>query len=400
MEKLDVSVLPGYARAVMDGLCRAGYTAYYAGGCVRDILLGVAPVDVDIATSAMPEEVMRIFPHSVPTGIRHGTVTVCEAGGTVEVTAFRGEGNYSDLRHPDAVTFGVSPEEDVQRRDFTINALLCDAHGNVYDYVGGCADLSAGIIRAVGDARRRFSEDALRMLRALRFRAKTGFEIEKETEAALRALAPLAENLAVERVYDEIRKTLATDRPAAVSEMLGYGLIPAFGAKRLSSSAESVLAAARKEVLCAMLCALLVREGRISAPADFAAHMKCERQTVVLAEGILAAAEVGSGNAEVGSGNAEAARRMLSAAGPEGARAAALLCERPDDVLTHIEGVLQRGEAWRADMLALRGGEIAALLRDATQTAEIRRRLLDRVLIRPEENTAERLAAAAKDLEK
>ena len=311
----------------------------------------------------------------------------------MEVTAFRGEGNYSDLRHPDAVTFGVSPEEDVQRRDFTINALLCDAHGNVYDYVGGCADLSAGIIRAVGDARRRFSEDALRMLRALRFRAKTGFAIEMETEKALRELAPLAESLAAERVYDEVRKTLATDRPAAVSEMLGYGLIPVFGKERLSSSAESTLAAAEKEIRCAMLCALLVREGRISAPSDFAAHMKCERQTVVLAESILAAAEVGRGNAE-------AARRMLSAAGPEGARAAALLCDRPDVVLTHIEGVLQRGEAWRADMLALRGGEIAALLRDATQTAEIRRRLLDRVLIRPEENTAERLAAAAKELEK
>lgn len=393
MEKLDVSVLPGYARAVMDGLCRAGYTAYYAGGCVRDILLGVAPGDVDIATSAMPEEVMRVFPRSVPTGIRHGTVTVCENGGTVEVTTFRGEGSYTDLRHPDAVTFGVSPEEDVQRRDFTVNALLCDSEGNVYDYVGGQADLAAGVIRAVGDARRRFAEDALRMLRALRFRAKTGFAIEMETEAALRELAPLAESLAAERVYDEIRKTLMTDRPAAVSEMLGCGLIPVFGKKRLSSSAESTLAAAEKEMRCAMLCALLVREGRISAPSDFAAHMKCDRQTVKLAEGILAAAEVCCENAE-------GARRMLAAAGIDGARAAALLWQSPDDVLAHIEDVLHRKEAWRAEMLALRGGEIAALLHDATQTAEIRRRLLDRVLARPEENTAERLAALAKEMER
>lgn len=392
MEKLDVSVLPGYARAVIDGLCRAGYTAYYVGGCVRDILLGVAPGDVDIATSAMPEEVMRVFPRSVPTGIRHGTVTVCENGGTVEVTTFRGEGKYSDLRHPDAVTFGVSSEEDVQRRDFTVNALLCDAEGVVYDHVGGRADLAAGVIRAVGDARRRFSEDALRMLRALRFRAKTGFAIEKETEKALRELAPLAESLAAERVYDEIRKTLMTDLPAAVSEMLGCGLIPVFGKKRLSSSAESTLAATEKEMRCAMFCALLVREGRISAPLDFAAHMKCDRQTVKLAEGILAAAEVGCGNAE-------GARRMLAAAGPDGAGAAALLCQRPDEVLAHIEGVLHRKEAWRADMLVLSGGEIAALLHDAARTAEIRRRLLDRVLANPEENTAERLVALAKEME-
>ena len=393
MEKLDVSVLPGYARTVMEGLCCAGYTAYYAGGCVRDILLGVVPGDVDIAASAMPEDVMRVFPHSVPTGIRHGTVTVCEAGGTVEVTTFRGEGNYSDLRHPDAVTFGVSPEEDVQRRDFTINALLCDAEGRVYDHVGGLADLAAGVIRAVGDARRRFSEDALRMLRALRFRAKTGFAIEKETEEALRELAPLAENLAAERVYDEIRKTLMTDRPAAVSEMLGYGLIPTFGRERLSPFAESVLAAARKETRCALLCVLLVREGRIGKPEDFAVCLKCERQTVKLAENILGAALAGCGTAE-------GARRMLAAAGPDGARAAALLCEHTDEVLAHIEGVLQRGEAWRADMLALRGGEIAALLCDATRTAEIRRWLLDRVILRPEDNTAERLAALIKETEK
>ena len=393
MEKLDVTVLPGYAREVMDGLCRAGHTAFYAGGCVRDILLGIVPGDVDIATSALPEEVMRIFPHSVPTGIRHGTVTVCMGEGTVEVTAFRGEGEYSDQRHPDAVIFGVSPEEDVRRRDFTINALLCDAQGMVYDYVDGRKDLADGVIRAVGNAQRRFAEDALRMLRALRFRARTGFLLERKTEEALCELAPLAKNLAAERVYDEIRKTLGTDRPAAVSEMLGVGLIPSFGSERLSPRAEKILEKTAKEMRCAMFCTLLVTEGRIAAPSEFAVRMKCEKQTVTVAENILRAAEYVRADAE-------SARRMLAAAGEDGALAAALFDDDAADVIDCINGVLLRGEAWRADMLALRGGEIAALLKDATQTAEIRGKLLDWVLTHPEENTSARLAELAVAMEK
>ncbi|MBR3691336.1 MAG: tRNA nucleotidyltransferase [Clostridia bacterium] len=388
MEKLDVGALPGYARAVMAGLREAGHAAFYAGGCVRDVLLGVVPGDVDIATSARPEEIMAIFPHSVPTGIRHGTVTVVTEGGSVEVTAFRGEGDYSDGRHPDAVVFGVSPEEDAKRRDFTVNALFADDEGNIFDYVGGRADLSAGIIRTVGDAEQRFSEDALRLLRALRFRAKTGFAIAPETEAALKKLAHLTEQVAAERIYDEICKTLCTERPEAVSEMLGCGLIPAFGKERLPAFAERALQWASPEVRRGLFCALLVRTGRISAPADFGAAMKCERKTVLLSERILAAAEY-----------APHVRKMLTVGGVDGACAGAELFERRNELLAEIEEVLRRGEAYRADMLALRGGEIAAMLCDAAQTAQMQRRLLWHVLDRPEDNTPERLKECIREWE-
>lgn len=191
-------------------LTRMGYEAYPVGGCVRDLLLGRVPGDVDACTSALPGEVMALFPDAIPTGLKHGTVTVPTLSGPVEITTFRAETGYADGRHPDAVAFGVGLTEDLARRDFTVNAMALDRDGRVIDPFGGREDLKAGMIRCVGDPDRRFAEDALRMLRAARFAAQLGFAIEEDTAAALKRNARRAALVSGERVKAELEKILCS----------------------------------------------------------------------------------------------------------------------------------------------------------------------------------------------
>lgn len=202
-------MLPQEVKNVLQRLESAGHRAYAVGGCVRDTLRGVAPHDYDITTSARPEEVLTLFaPHAIPTGLQHGTVTVRENHQSFEVTTFRADGTYTDHRHPDSVTFSDSLEEDLQRRDFTVNAMAMDLRGQVYDFHGGQADLQAGILRCVGEAETRFNEDALRILRGLRFAAVLGYAIEPETAAAMERCAPLLRYIAAERLCEEMTKLL------------------------------------------------------------------------------------------------------------------------------------------------------------------------------------------------
>lgn len=209
------------ARALAEQICRklraAGHQAYLVGGCVRDILLNREPVDYDVATDATPDQVLKIFPGSLAVGAQFGVVIVMEKGAEgdrataqqVEVATFRSDVGYSDGRHPDKVIYTKSPEEDVRRRDFTINALLLDPEtGNVLDFVGGRKDLEAGIIRAIGDAKERFREDKLRMLRAVRFAARFHYAIDARTFAAIVRLAPEIHQVSAERMRDELTKLL------------------------------------------------------------------------------------------------------------------------------------------------------------------------------------------------
>ena len=217
--------LPAGPAECLAQLKAAGKAAYPVGGWVRDRLLGREAGDVDLCTAALPEEVMALFPAAVPTGLAHGTVTVPTVSGNVEITTFRREGGYADARHPDAVTFDVGLTEDLSRRDFTINAMALAEDGTVVDPFGGREDLKSGLIRCVGKAERRFSEDALRMLRALRFKAQLGFELEEKTGRALRANAHRVEKVSRERLRAEVEKTLLSPRPQVAGEMIETGLL-------------------------------------------------------------------------------------------------------------------------------------------------------------------------------
>jgi poly(A) polymerase len=214
--------LQQFATSIICSLRAQGHQAYLCGGCVRDLLLGRPPADYDVTTDARPGEVMRIFPETYAVGEQFGVVLVPvplqeEAGEpkepsqsqSVEVATFRSDLGYSDGRHPDQVRFSKDPREDVQRRDFTINGLLLDPlTDEVLDYVGGRRDLEAGIIRAIGDAELRFSEDKLRMLRAVRFAARFDYAIEPATLTAMQKLAPQIDQVSRERVRDELTKML------------------------------------------------------------------------------------------------------------------------------------------------------------------------------------------------
>lgn len=203
------------AQPVLQRLEAAGFEACFVGGSVRDMLLQKPIHDVDIASAAFPEEVKKQFDKTVDTGIQHGTVMVLDHGLGYEITTFRTESTYTDFRRPDTVTFVRSLSEDLQRRDFTINALAMTYDGEIVDLFDGLADLSAGVIRAVGEAEVRFTEDALRMMRALRFSAQLGFQIAPDTRAALQRLAPNLAKIAVERIRVEFEKLLMGQQASA-----------------------------------------------------------------------------------------------------------------------------------------------------------------------------------------
>jgi putative nucleotidyltransferase with HDIG domain len=209
------------ANSICDMLLRDGHQALLVGGCVRDLLLGREPADYDVTTDATPERVMELFPGSIAVGAQFGVVLVPRDELEVEVATFRSDLGYSDGRHPDRVVYSGTPEEDVERRDFTINGLLMRHDtGEILDFVGGQADLKAGVVRAIGEPDRRFAEDKLRMLRAIRFAARFGFEIEPKTFRAIRRHAGAVTDVSAERIREELTKLLTEGAARTGFELL------------------------------------------------------------------------------------------------------------------------------------------------------------------------------------
>ncbi|MDO4599139.1 MAG: CCA tRNA nucleotidyltransferase [[Ruminococcus] gnavus] len=216
--------LPRKVVLIIKNLQRHGYEAYAVGGCVRDSVLNRKPEDWDITTSAKPEQVKRIFRRTVDTGIEHGTVTVLIGKDGFEVTTYRVDGLYEDGRHPKEVTFTNQLEEDLKRRDFTINAMAYNDEARLVDPFGGMKDLNSHLIRCVGDPKERFSEDALRILRAVRFSAQLAFPIEEETSDAIRELAGNLEKISAERIQTELVKLLISDHPERMQDAWELGI--------------------------------------------------------------------------------------------------------------------------------------------------------------------------------
>lgn len=216
--------LPRKVVLIIKNLQRHGYDAYAVGGCVRDSILNRKPEDWDITTSAKPEQVKRIFRRTVDTGIEHGTVTVLIGKDGFEVTTYRVDGLYEDGRHPKEVTFTSRLEEDLKRRDFTINAMAYNDDERLVDAFGGMRDLNYHLIRCVGEPKERFSEDALRILRAVRFSAQLAFPIEPETAEAIKSLAPNLEKISAERIQAELVKLLVSDHPERIQDACELGI--------------------------------------------------------------------------------------------------------------------------------------------------------------------------------
>ncbi|MFI3171817.1 MAG: HD domain-containing protein [Eubacteriales bacterium] len=222
-EKVKI-VLPEDVKTIIETLCIHGHEAYAVGGCVRDTMIGREPGDWDITTSAMPEETKLLFERTFDTGIEHGTITVLLNGVGYEVTTYRIDGKYEDNRHPNEVEFTRNLKEDLLRRDFTINAMAYNDQEGLVDIFDGISDLKRGVIRCVGDAKARFGEDALRILRAVRFSAQLGYEIEVHTCEGIRELADTLRNISAERIQVEMVKLLISPNPVYVEQIYNLGI--------------------------------------------------------------------------------------------------------------------------------------------------------------------------------
>ncbi len=374
-----ISSLPSPVAACCAALRRAGFSAYPVGGGVRDLLLGRTPEDWDVATSASPRQVMALFPHAVPTGLPHGTVTLPTDSGPIEVTTFRREGGYSDGRHPDQVSFGVGLEEDLARRDFTINAMALSPDGAVIDPWGGLKDLEAGVLRCVGDPVKRFSEDRLRLFRVLRFAAQLGFALDASVTDAL-AHASSSAPLAAERVGSEVEKTLLSPRPAWVGEMLRYGLLsPWLGAARADTAP-----------LASLHARPLPRWAGLAALLDDRALPETLRRPQAVARPVAAGLELlHNGLPE----DARQWRHALATYGLDCCRAAAYMAMAMGDMEPErrLVSTLAARPCLTVKQLALSGGELAALGLSGPAIGATQTRLLTHVLDRPEDNRRETL---------
>lgn len=363
---------PKYVLNILCALDSAGHRAMLAGGCVRDSLLGRRPSDWDIASSASPEEVLALFPRCVPTGIKHGTVTVLSGGGSVEVTAFRAEGGYSDHRRPDSVSFGCPLEADLARRDLTVNAMAMDAAGEITDPFGGRDDLRRRLLRCVGEPERRFYEDALRMLRTVRFSAQLGFEIEPRTLEAMRALAHLASGLSAERVRDELLKTLRSPAPGLVWQLVDLGLLDACLAPGDASAPREALDVLPIYARLAHFCRGLELGGYIMSTDRFLAALRFDGETLRRTASAVEVLKSGSRDW----------KRLLRGHGE-----AAVLAAHPKN--RALRAVLRSGECWELSSLAIGGRELAALGYSGPELGRELRRLLDHVIDYPADNRAD-----------
>lgn len=375
----------------MQTLEGAGYAVYAVGGCTRDMLLGRTPGDWDITTSALPDEVAPLFDTVLPTGLRHGTVTVKCGGSSAEVTTFRTEGAYTDRRHPDSVRFVRDVRGDLARRDFTMNAIAVPLSGEVCDPFGGRDDIARRIIRCVGEPERRFSEDALRMLRALRFSSQLGFEIEGKTLDGVYACAPLAASLSPERVFGEMRRLLGGDCAQPLALLLSSGVMDAW-CKRTDSPAVTRVGKLSPQGLSrlAALCAVLESEG-CCRTGDFLTALRAPAHDTDVCSRAVAAAlgKMPRSDADW--------KRLLRDIGEESCRAAAAahLVLTGKDMSPALGAVLASGQCRSLRDLAVNGRDMQSLGLSGCAVGQALEALLEHVIEFPDDNSRERLMPLA-----
>lgn len=371
---------PGVA-ALCARLAAAGFAAYPVGGGVRDLLLGRSPEDWDVATAAPPEQILALFPGGVATGGVHGTVTVPTPGGPVEVTPFRREGGYRDGRHPGEVSFGVSLEEDLSRRDFTVNAMALAPDGAVIDPFGGQADLESRVIRCVGAPMQRFQEDRLRMFRAIRFAAQLNFTLDPELVHALEELGLQPHHLPAERIRPEVEKTLCAPTPHWAK---------LFFSPRLLSGPEidtSPLTRLPREPLprWAGLASLMAESGH--DPLPLLQRLIRDKKLIVPLSRGLTLFRVGLPQ------DASGWRHALARYGIPACEAGAAMAQvqgkkAPRELL---DQVLAQRPCLSAKELALSGRDLAAMGLSGPDIGRVQGMLLGHVLDCPEDNTPDKL---------
>lgn len=366
-------------------LWQAGFEAYPVGGCVRDLLLARTPQDWDICTSALPPQVQSLFPHTVPTGINYGTVTVVLDEQGLEVTTFRCEGGYRDGRRPDAVSFVSSLTDDLSRRDFTVNAMALAPDGAVIDHFGGQADLESRVIRCVGAPMQRFQEDRLRMFRAIRFAAQLNFTLDPELVHALEELGPQPHHLPAERIRPEVEKTLCAPAPHWAKLFFSSGLLsgPVGDSSPLTNLPREPLPR------WAGLASLMAESGHDPLPL-LQTLIRDKKLIVPLSRG-LALFQEGLPQ------DASSWRHTLARYGVPACEAGAAMAQvqgkkAPSEML---DQVLAQSPCLSAKELALSGRELAAMGLAGPDIGRVQGMLLGLVLDCPEDNTPDKLRLLA-----
>lgn len=378
--------VPAQVETIMEALNQAGFEAYAVGGCIRDTLLGREPGDWDITTSALPWQVKKIFRRTIDTGIQHGTVTVMMGKTGYEVTTYRIDGKYEDGRHPSQVSFTLDLLEDLKRRDFTVNAMAYSHKTRIVDAFGGMEDLEKGIIRCVGNPMERFGEDALRILRAIRFSAQLDFSIEEETFASIGRIAPGIAKVSKERIQTELTKLLQSDHPERISLVYEAGISeyisPAFAGVRWRSFQVRQELSREKYVRWG---AFLRSEGEETA-VRVLKDLKLDNETInrVRILALWADRELKEKEEEV--------RRGMSGMIPQVWDAVVELNGYGDGIRKMTREIRKRGDCLDLKHLAVGGQELMeAGVRPGKEMGRILEGLLDEVLKRPEMNEREKL---------
>jgi len=380
---MDPAQIPHDIRAILLALGSAGHEAYLVGGCVRDLRLGRIPGDWDICTGAVPEETLALFPGSVPSGLRHGTVTVKYGRERAEVTTFRAEDGYADHRRPDAVRFVSDLRTDLSRRDFTVNAMALSLSGELHDPFGGLRDLDRRVIRCVGEPEARFREDALRMLRAWRFCAQLGFRLDPAAETSIERLAHTVVFLAPERIRDELEKILLSPRPELALALQRCGLLSSFTGGVLSAGSGSLRCLPAER--CARwtgLAALLLRAGCIDCPQSFFRALRLDRHstdccargaTLACSDKILTRLDK---------------KRLIACFGADSARCFAAGREALGETgaVESMETLLHSGDCLCLAQLAVDGDALLSYGLRGREIGQTLQLLLDHVLRHPEQN--------------
>ncbi|MBQ8140529.1 MAG: CCA tRNA nucleotidyltransferase [Clostridia bacterium] len=390
---------PKYVAEIIDRLEDNGFEAYIVGGSVRDMILGASPHDFDVTTSALPDETLKLFAdmRTIPTGLKHGTVTVLSDGEPIEITTFRIDGDYKDSRRPETVSFTRNIRDDLARRDFTVNAMAYNESRGIIDYFDGAGDLKKKIIRAVGDPKKRFSEDALRIMRAFRFSAQLGFEIDDKTLFAAAELNERLENIARERIANEFLRLICSSSPLeALRKMRDTGTLRFILCDYSPSDRlfEALSEAPSKERI---RLGIIMSECPKERTRELLAGLKLSGK---LTSNTITLASVLSGTL---SGDGAAARRFIGACGELAADAvcAAKALGKTD---AEFEALVKRNLSEKVCTtnaeLAVNGSDIVKLGIKGKKIGETLSYLLERVIEEPQNNTRERLLLLAEEYNK
>ncbi len=368
--------IPSKIEYVLSVLHNAGHKAYIVGGCVRDILCGKEPHDFDITTSALPHEVSALFERTVETGIKHGTVTVIIDRTPIEVTTFRTEGAYINHRRPDSVSFVSAVDEDLSRRDFTVNAMCYNHSEGLIDLFGGKADIENRILRAVGEPKARFCEDALRILRLFRFAATLGFSIEEKTLSAAIDCAPFLKSISAERIFAELKKASMGNNTVILNTLFESGALSHLNIKNAINKDFSSLPEREDLRLFVLL------NSTSDNLSDTLKKLKCSNKfyNYCMTLSRLKPPK-----------DAYGIKKILNIADYSILCDFVDLCDIDQNIKKTAKDIIDSGEAYKISQLSLSGSDILSLGYSGAQVGEKLELLLEQVMLDPSLNTKEKL---------